>query len=1048
MTTLKFTIKSLACLLGFALQPAMAATFVVTNNADSGDGSLRWALTQAATTPVTSDTINFNLPPDQLTISPLTNLPNVFYAIVDARTQPGYAGTPIVRLDGSSNTSVSNQHGFSLGNNGLVAGFSIVNFRDYGIISIGSASGIAGTVGCFVGVQPDGVTAGANGIGIWVNGLQSIIGGVGPTFRNVISGNTNAGIDIWTSASDIHVSNNYIGTTADGLAALPNGTHGVHVRGTANLIGDVNADERNIISGNTGAGVYIEGNNNSVLGNWIGLNVAGNALPNHDGVITYGSNTRIGDGVQPAGGNVISGNTGIGVFGRFMDGMVVEANRIGTDPTGLLARGNGTHGVYVDSSTNVSIGGTISTYRNVISGNATGVDIRGVPPQAPVTTANVTGNFIGVGIDGSTVIGNVTGSTVFAGQVAFTANVVSGNSNYGLSIRGGEVMVQNNLIGTDAGGTLSRANATGISGGDGKMTIDGNIIAGNGNGILINGPLAEATIVGNRLGVTATDAKLANGGSNIRVVTAKPGLVIGAPGNGNRIGASLRGIYLDATSDGVIIQSNYIGWIPAPSSKDIGHSQTAIYGGGRNHQIGGNSASKANIISRNGATAIQLSGTGHRIQGNFIGTDAAGTAGIGNHDGIDLGDASDVLVGGTATAEGNVIRNNSEAGVRIRGQTVSVLSNRIYGNGQIPIDLVGLPRAPDPNDADDHDAGSNDLQNYPVIESASASGSNTLIQARLRSLPNHTYKVQFFSAAFCNLSGLGEGATLLGSVDALTDGNGVADVIFSGPTTSGTVTSTATDDAGNTSEFGNCVNLGALSTGQFRLTNGNYFVYEDAGELVVPVTRSGGTFGPASVTLSTQNDTATAGLDYVATSVTLNFANGEVTKVVRIPLIFDTLAEGIERFFVNLTNPTAGATLYTAQATVVLYNSDPLSIRVASSDIGAVEPVSGQSMATFTVTMGPHTGERTISYFTEDLTAQAGSDYEATSGDLVFAAGETSKTINVPVNADNILESPEHFVLRLSESDPDVSLAGTYYYATIENTSGGGGEELFQDGFE
>lgn len=995
MNLLSFTVKSAIGLLAVALQPALAATFVVTTNADSGDGSLRWALTQAAATPLTSDNISFNLPAGQLTISPLTNLPNVFYAIVDARTQPGYAGTPIVRLDGSSNTSTPSQRGFNIGNNGLVAGFSIVNFRDYGIVSIGSATGIAATVGCYVGLQPDGFTAGPNGIGIWVNGLQSIIGGVGPTFRNVISGNTNAGIDIWTSASDIQVSNNYIGTTANGLAALPNGTHGVHVRGTANLIGDVNVDERNIISGNTAAGVYIEGANNSVLGNWIGLNAAGNALPNEFGVLTYGNGTHIGDGVQPAGGNVISGNTNTGVFARFLDGLLIEANRIGTDPTGLLARGNTSAGIYIDTSTNVSIGGAAASYRNIIGGNGTGMRFSGVNPDQSVSTATVQGNYIGVGVDGVTAVGNDTGGYVVAGDITFTSNAIAGN----------------------------------VSG-----------------GLVFYGDLANGPVLDNRIGVSPSDAKLSNGGYNIRVISAKPGLTIGAPGAGNRLGATLRGIYLDDTSNGVIIQSNYIGWIPAPTSRDIGHSQTAIFGGGRNHQIGGNTASKANVISKNGATAINLGGSGHRIQGNFVGTDAAGTAGLGNRDGIDLADASTVLVGGLNSGEGNVIRNNSDSGVRIRGQSVSVLSNRIYGNALMEIDLIGLPDGPDPNDSDDRDAGSNGLQNYPVIESASISGANTLVQARLRSLPNQSYKVQFYSAPACHGSGLGEGTTLLGTVDALTDATGTADIFYTGPSTTGTVTATATDAAGSTSEFGNCLVIGALTTGQFRLSNALYYGYENTGEIVVQVTRSVGAFGPASVTLGTQNNTAIAGLDYTAITTTLAFAAGEVTKVVRIPLLMDSVTEGNEVFLVMLSSPTAGATLGLAQATATIVNSDPAAILVTSSDIGVSEPVSGQAMATFTITMSPHTAERTISFLTQDLSATAGTDYVATSGNLVFAAGETSKTVNVPINADALSEQAEHFRLRLGTSEPDVGLAGTYYYATIDNT--GGVAILFEDGFD
>ena len=1047
MNTLNRRLAAISvCLLGIAVPPAWAANFVVTTNADSGTGSLRWALQQAALTPLSMDTITFNLPANELTISPLTSLPNVFYTNLDARTQPGYAGAPIVRIDGSSNTSVTSQHGFGLGNNGLVAGFSIVNFRDYGILSIASAATPAVTMANYIGVQPDGVTAGPNGVGIWVNNTASIIGGVGAGLGNVISGNTNAGIDLWTSATDNHISNNYIGTTADGLAALPNGTHGVHVRGTANLIGDVNADERNIISGNTESGVYIENANNAVLGNWIGLNVAGNALPNKHGVLTYGNGTRIGDGVQPGGGNVISGNTLHGVYARFVDGVFVEANRIGTDPTGLLDRGNGGQGVYIDASTNASIGGASASFRNVICGNGSGVYIGGVPPHASVATANVERNYIGLGIDGTTAIGNDNGILTYAGEIAIANNVVSASTSRGIYLRGGDLVIEDNLIGTNAAGTSARANGTGIDAGDAtKMHLERNIIAGNGSGMSISGALVEATIVDNRFGVTAADAKLANTGSNIRVVTAKPGLVIGAPGKGNRIGASLRGIYLDPTSEGVIIQSNYIGWIPGTPGKDIGHTETAILGAGSNHQIGGSAPSERNVISKNTSTGIHLGGSGHRIQGNLIGSDPSGTPAIGNRNGVVLDDAFNVLLGGTGN-EANYIRNNQDAGVRVRGQGVAMLSNRIYGNGQIPIDLIGVA-GPEANDSGDLDPGTNGLQNHPIIESASISGANTLIQGRLEARPNANYTVQFFSAAACHSSGLGDAQGLIGTTNVLTNGLGAADIFYTGPTSTGAVSATATDALGNTSEIGNCVTIGAVSAGQFRFTQSIFWGYEINGVLNYQVTRSGGSFGATSVTISTQNQSAIAGSDYTAVTQTIQFAPGETLKSGSIPLADDGVIEGYETFLVNLSNPTGGATLgASTQATAYIVSNDSGTIRVSSSDITISEPASGQAMAVFTVTMDAHVGERTVSFTTESGSATTDVDFIATSGELVFAEGETSKTISVPVKADAVIENPEYFLLRLSETETDVGLVDTVYYANIENT--GGAPTLFNDSFE
>ena len=119
---------------------------------------------------------------------------------------------------------------------------------------------------------------------------------------------------------------------------------------------------------------------------------------------------------------------------------------------------------------------------------------------------------------------------------------------------------------------------------------------------------------------------------------------------------------------------------------------------------------------------------------------------------------------------------------------------------------------------------------------------------------------------------------------------------------------------------------------------------------------------------------------------------------------------------------------------------------MSSSDITISEPASGQAMAVFTVTMDAHVGERTVSFTTESGSATTDVDFIATSGELVFAEGETSKTISVPVKADAVIENPEYFLLRLSETETDVGLVDTVYYANIENT--GGAPTLFNDSFE
>ena len=150
------------------------------------------------------------------------------------------------------------------------------------------------------------------------------------------------------------VQGNYIGTTADGLSALPNGT------GIGVFAGAANTLSGNLISGNTQAGIDVGGRDTVIQGNTIGLNADGTAaLANaNSGVRLFGSaiNTQVG-GSSAGAGNVISGNTGYGVD---LDGSshAVQGNLIGTGPSGTTDLGNGLSGVRGSAAARrITIGG-------------------------------------------------------------------------------------------------------------------------------------------------------------------------------------------------------------------------------------------------------------------------------------------------------------------------------------------------------------------------------------------------------------------------------------------------------------------------------------------------------------------------------------------------------------------------------------------------------------------------------------------------------------------------------------------------------------------
>lgn len=230
-----------------------------------------------------------------------------------------------------------------------------------------------------------------------------------------------------------------------------------------------------------------------------------------------------GPGLQVTGGGATIKGLVIDNFASYAGitlsgspGDLVQDCYIGTSANGLAAAGNGGNGISVGTSS-CTIGGTGVTERNVISGN-TG---NGINITANKTT--VQGNIIGLGADGSTILPNSDGidmsSSVgnqIGGIAAGAGNVISGNIFQGIFIFvGGSTgdAIQGNLIGTDATGTVAKANGSdGILLQDAAtMTIGGasgagNVISGNGgSGIYLLGTNTKnVTIAGNKIGVAAT----------------------------------------------------------------------------------------------------------------------------------------------------------------------------------------------------------------------------------------------------------------------------------------------------------------------------------------------------------------------------------------------------------------------------------------------------------------------------------------------------------------------------------------------------------------
>src|SRR5262249_41408637 len=155
---------------------------------------------------------------------------------------------------------------------------------------------------------------------------------------------------------------------------------------------------------------------------------------------------------------------------------------------------------------------------------------------------------------------------------------------------------------------------------------------------------------------------------------------------------------------------------------------------------------------------------------------------------------------------------NGGAGVRIASGTGNaILANSIFSNQSLGIDLN--PSGVTPNDTGDGDSGANNLQNFPVLQTANgAAGGRAIVTSTLNSTASATFTLQFFASPSCDSSGNGEGQVFIGSTSVTTNsgGNATFNATLTGAATTGqSITATATNATGNTSEFSACIVYGA-----------------------------------------------------------------------------------------------------------------------------------------------------------------------------------------------------------------------------------------------
>ncbi len=230
-----------------------------------------------------------------------------------------------------------------------------------------------------------------------------------------------------------------------------------------------------------------------------------------------------------------------------------------------------------------------------------------------------------------------------------------------------------------------------------------------------------------------------------------------------------------------------------------------------------------------------------------------------------------------------------------------------------------------------------------------------------------------------------------------------------------------------------------------------YIVNEKVTNATVTLVRRGAFSQPVSVTFQTQNGTAVAGVDYGTVTTTVFWgANDIAPKTVDIPIFDDALAEGSETVNLVLSNPI-GATLEPGAATGTLTIVDNAGAIAFATVNPTVVEGSGNALINLVRTGGSN-GAVSVQWNIVGGTATPGQDYFGAVGTVVFAHGETSKAIILPIGEDGIAEGIEtvNLVLTSAGGGARVGSPSAATLSIIDNDAGiivGSGSALIAESF-
>jgi hypothetical protein len=220
-------------------------------------------------------------------------------------------------------------------------------------------------------------------------------------------------------------------------------------------------------------------------------------------------------------------------------------------------------------------------------------------------------------------------------------------------------------------------------------------------------------------------------------------------------------------------------------------------------------------------------------------------------------------------------------------------------------------------------------------------------------------------------------------------------------------------------------------------------VAESLSSVTLTVVRVGGTNSSETVDFVSAAGTATDGADYTGTNGTLSFGPGIRTRTITVPLANDSSVEGNETFTLSLTNITNGFLGSVSNVTVTVLDND--SVFGFTTNAASVAENAGTTIINVRRTGGT-VGAATVTYTTSNSTAVAGSDFNAKSGVLRFAAGETNKTIAITIRNDLVVESNETFRVVLSNPTGEATLGTNPVTITVVDNDFSVGDTVRETG--